>query len=134
MNLRARLACHAARPPGRAMLDALILGYSNWFTSASSDIADHGWSVSHKRLGLTHGRHSNDETMSNLTRRRKAGRLQDGLDRYLPISGHCECTVTRCWRESSGRRRGPTRMVQSVGVTVVDSRYWRIFLAAPTDI
>src|SRR5580658_1926168 len=79
------------------------------------------WSVSYKRLGLTHGRHSNDEPVSNLTRRRKAGRLQDGIDRYLPISGHGKCTVTRCWRESSAHSRGPTRMVQSVGVTVVAS-------------
>jgi hypothetical protein len=68
--------------------------------------APRNWSVSYKRLGLTHGRHSNDETVSNLTRRRKAGRLQDGIDRYLPISGHGECTVTRCWRESSAHRRG----------------------------
>src|SRR5271163_1842393 len=79
------------------------------------------WSVSYKRFGLTHGRNSNDETVSNLTRRRKAGRLQEGIDRYLPVSGHGECTVTRCWRESSTHRRGPTRMVQSVGVTVVAS-------------
>jgi Protein of unknown function (DUF1223) len=33
--------------------------------------------------------------VSNLTRRRKAGRLQDGIDRYLPIGAHPECTVTR---------------------------------------
>src|SRR5271154_2770270 len=77
------------------------------------------WSVSYGRFGLTHGRHSNDETVSNLTRRRKAGRLQDGIDRYLPISGHGECTVTRCWRESSAHRRGPTRMVQSVRAALV---------------
>ena len=77
--------------------------------------------VSYKRLGLTHGRHSNDEPVSNLTRRRKAGRLQDGIDRYLPISGHGEGTVTGCWRESSAHRRGPTRMVQSVEVTVIAS-------------
>ena len=44
--------------------------------------------------------------MSNLTRRRKAGRLQDGIDRYLPISGHGECTVTRRWRESSAHAEG----------------------------
>ena len=59
--------------------------------------------------------------MSNLTRRRKAGRLQDGIDRYLPIRGHGECTVTKCWRESSAHRRAQTRMVQSVRVTVVAS-------------
>src|ERR1700685_3720982 len=53
------------------------------------------WSVSYKRFGLTHGRHGNDETARNLTRRGKAGRLQDGIDPYLPISGHGECTVTR---------------------------------------
>jgi hypothetical protein len=134
MNLRARLACHAARPPGRAMLDALILGYSNWFTSASSDTAVHGCSVSYKRFGLTHSRHSNDKILSNLTRRKKSGRLQDGIDRYHPISEHGEFTIARCWRESSAGRRGSTRMVQSMGGTVVDSRYWRIFLAAPTDI
>src|SRR5580658_10964267 len=41
--------------------------------------------------GRTRPRPSPDETVSNLTRRRKAGRLQDGIDRYVPISAHGEC-------------------------------------------
>jgi len=87
------------------------------------------WSVSYKRFGLTHRRHSNHETVSNLTRRRKAGRLQDGIDRYLPISGHVECTVTRCWRESSAHPEAARRTLRGkpgAGRGSINSARWRL--------
>jgi hypothetical protein len=38
-------------------------------------------------IGFISGRNRNDETVRNLTRRWKASRLQDGIDRYIPIGG-----------------------------------------------
>ena len=43
-------------------------------------------------------------TVSNLTRRRKAKRLQDGIDRYVPISRQDGWTITRSVTTSPGPR------------------------------
>src|ERR1700678_3137365 len=43
-------------------------------------------------------------TVSDLTRRRKANRLQDGIDRYVPISQQDRWTITRSRTKLSGPR------------------------------
>jgi hypothetical protein len=92
------------------------------YVHASAPLDGFVW---YKGSGLTHGIHSNDETVCNLTRHRKANRLQDGIDRYLPISGHgfhqivCRAKAIAAWRTASflrPRRCATFRIFEDYGV------------------
>jgi hypothetical protein len=48
---------------------------------------------SYERFRLIHGTRTNHETVRNLIRRAKAGRLQDAIDRYIPISGQARACL-----------------------------------------